>query len=202
MKLIAVTDDKHSIERLAETIIAIKDKVDFVQIREKSKSIREIVTLLDFLHTGGVKKEKIIINDRLDVALLKDIPNLHLPEHGLPVKIVKQRYTQIRVGSSVHSFEKAKAAERDGADYVLYGHCFETNSKKGIPPNGIEPILQMKKELKIPVYAIGGITLDKIPLMKQVKTDGIAVMSSIFQSDTPNLVSKKFSEAIHNEAKI
>ncbi|WP_156291235.1 thiamine phosphate synthase [Oceanobacillus salinisoli] len=202
MKLIAVTDDSHPVKELAETIIAIKDWIDFVQIREKTKSAREIITLLDYLQAGGVRNEKIMINDRLDIALLMGIPNLHLPEHGLPVKRLKQRYPQIRAGCSVHSFEKAKAAEKDGADYVLFGHCFETDSKKGLAPNGVEPILQMKRELAIPVYAIGGMTIDKMPIMKRVKADGVAVMSSIFQAEEPQLVTKKFCEEIHDETKV
>jgi thiazole tautomerase (transcriptional regulator TenI) len=196
MELIAVTDDSHQVKELAEIIIAIKDEVDFVQIREKTKSARNIIALLDELQAAGMDQRKIIINNRLDIALLKGIPNVHLPEHGIPVKMVKQRYPELRVGCSVHSYESAKEAEKDGADYVLYGHCFETDSKKDIPPHGVEPIFQMKKELKIPVYAIGGITVEKIPTIKQTNADGIAVMSSIFQAGEPYSAAKKFGEAI------
>jgi len=199
MKLIAVTDDRQSVKAVAEKILAIKDVIDFVQIREKSKSVLEIVSLIEYLLNNGMKKEKIIINDRLDVALCMDIPTVHLPEHGLPVKMVKKCYPQIKVGCSVHSFEKAKEAETDGADYILYGHCFETNSKQGLAPNGVEPILQMKKELSIPVYAIGGITLETLPSIQAVGPDGVAIMSSIFATDEPYSITKTFSEAIHHE---
>ncbi len=202
MKLMAVTDDQHSVKELAEIIIAIKDLIDFVQIREKTKSAREIVMLLEYLETGGVHKEKIILNDRLDVTLCMGIPNFHLPEHSLPIQLVKTQYPNLRVGCSVHSFEKAKEAERNGADYVIYGHCFKTNSKKGIPPNGIDPILQMKEELSIPVFAIGGITYDNISSVKNVGADGIAVMSSIFSAKEPYLVTKKLSEVIHLEKQL
>ena len=84
-------------------------------------------------------------------------------------------------------------------DYVLYGHCFETNSKKGKIPNGIDPIIEMKKELHIPVYAIGGITVDRIDALRQVKADGIAVMSGIFSAENPFASTKQFDEAINNE---
>lgn len=197
MKLIAVTDGKRPVKELADIIISIKDEIDFVQIREKTKSAQLILALLDDLLARGMDKEKIIINDRLDIVLLFGIPNLHLPEHGLPVNRVKEQYPQLRVGCSVHSIEKARESEKNGADYVLYGHCFETASKKGISPNGIAPLLQMKRELKIPVYAIGGITIDKVQAVKQTKADGIAVMSSVFQTDEPNLVTKRFREAAH-----
>ncbi len=199
MKLIAVTDDRQSVKAIAEKIIAIKDVIDYVQIREKSKSVLEIVSLIEYLLNNGVKKEKIIINDRLDVALCMDIPTVHLPEHSLPVKMVKKCVPQMRVGCSVHSFEKAKEAEANGADYILYGHCFETKSKQGLAPNGIEPLFQMKKELSIPVYAIGGITLETLPSIKEVGADGVAIMSSIFATDEPYSITKTFSEAIHHE---
>jgi thiazole tautomerase (transcriptional regulator TenI) len=199
VKLMAVTDDRHPVSELASLIIGIKDIIDFVQIREKTKNVQEIIRLLEHLEDGGVKKEKIIINDRLDIALLMKIPNLHLPEQGLPVKKVKAHFPHLRIGRSVHSLEKAKEAEKDGVDYVLYGHCFETNSKKGKIPNGMDPIIEMKEELHIPVYAIGGITVDRIEALRQVKADGIAVMSGIFSAENPFALTRQFDEAINNE---
>ena len=202
MKLMAVTDDMQSVRDLASKIIRIKDTIDMVQIREKTKTAQEIITLIQYIEEGGVEKDKIILNDRLDIALLMGISSIHLPEKGLPVKMVKQNFPHIRVGRSVHSYEGAKKAERDGADYVLYGHCFETNSKKGKTPNGIQPILEMKEELRIPVYAIGGITLNKIDTLQQVKADGIAVMSGIFSAENPFASTKQYYEAINHESKI
>lgn len=198
----AVTDDRQSVQDLASKIIGIKDMIDFVQIREKTKTVHEIITLIQYMEEGGVNKDKIILNDRLDIALLMGIKSVHLPEKGLPVKMVKQNFPHLRVGRSVHSYEGAKIAERDGADFCLYGHCFETNSKKGKTPNGIQPILKMKEELKIPVYAIGGITVNKIDTLQQVKADGIAVMSGIFSAEDPFSSTKKYYEAIEHESKI
>lgn len=202
MKLMVVTDDMHSVPDLASMIIGIKEKIDFVQIREKTKTAQEIINLLQYIEEGGVEKDKIILNDRLDIALLMGIQSVHLPEKGLPVKMVKQNFSHIRVGRSVHSYEGAKKAERDGADYCLYGHCFETNSKKGKTPNGIQPILKMKNELRIPVYAIGGITLNKIETLQQVNADGIAVISGIFSAEEPFSSTKQYYEAIKHESKI
>ena len=185
MKLLAITDDSHSLNDLASKIIQIKDVVDYIHIREKSKTPKQILFLLQLLEEEGVKKEKIVVNDRLDVALLKKIPNIHLPSYGLPIKAVKSQFPHMRVGRSVHSLEEAKQAEKEGSDYVLYGHCFETNSKKGLAPNGIEPLVEMKKELHIPVFAIGGITPDRVQILQEVKADGIAVMSGIFSANDP-----------------
>lgn len=185
MKLIAVTDDSHTVDELAFKIIQIKDVVDFVHIREKSKTSKQILFLLKLLEEGGVGKEKIVLNDRLDIAVLRQLTTIHLPGHGLPVKEVKRMFPDMQVGRSVHSLDEAIRVERDGADYVLYGHCFETNSKKGIAPNGIHFISNMKKELNIPVYAIGGITPARIEALQELRADGIAVMSGIFSANDP-----------------
>lgn len=185
MKLIAMTDDSHSIDELATVISQIKDLVDYVHIREKSKTAHQVLSLVQLLEKAGVPKEKMVIHDRLDVALLAHIPNIHLPAHGLPVRKTRDAFPHLRIGRSVHSVEEATQAEKDGADYVLYGHCFETNCKQGITPNGIDRILEMKQTLHIPIFSIGGITIDRIDCLQQIQTDGIAVMSGIFSSPTP-----------------
>lgn len=185
MKLIVVTDDLHSVNELVSMISQMKDYIDYVHIREKSKNAYQIISLVDLLNEGGVTKEKIVIHDRLDVALIKNIPNIHLPSHGLPVQAVKKAFPELRIGRSVHSVEEATQAEKDGANYVLYGHCFETNCKKGLTPNGIDRIVEMKKKLDIPVFAIGGITPDRVKTLQKIKADGIAVMSGIYSSTNP-----------------
>ncbi|MEH7384547.1 thiamine phosphate synthase [Bacillus sp. JJ1521] len=202
MKLMAVTDQSHSVRELASKIIKIKNKIDFVQIREKTKTVKEIIILLQYLEEGGVEKEKIILNDRLDIALLMDIPNVHFPEIGLPVKMVKERFPHLTVGRSVHSYEGAKEAEAKGADYLLYGHCYETNSKRGKAPNGIEPLIEMKKHLSLPIYAIGGIKLDKVNELRELKAEGIAVMSGIFSAENPLAAASQFYEVVRNEKQL
>ncbi len=192
MKLLAITDDSHSLKDLASKIIQIKDVVDYVHIREKSKTKNEWLCLLQLLEEGGVKKEKIVVNNHLDVAILKNIPNIHLPSYGLPIKAVKSQFPHMRVGRSVHSLEEAEQAEKEGSDYVLYGHCFETSSKKGLAPNGIEQLVEMKKKLRIDVFAIGGITPARVQILQEVKADGIAVMSGIFSANNPKKSALQF----------
>lgn len=198
MKLIAMTDDSHSVHELASKIASIHHLVDTIHIREKSKSAYEILLLVNLLEQKGVNKEKIVIHDRLDIALLTDNPNIHLPSHSLPVKEVRAAFPHLRIGRSIHSFGEAKQAESEGADYVLYGHCFETNCKKGIVPNGVNTLIDIKKEIRIPVFAIGGITPERVYQLRKAKADGIAIMSGIFASDNPYesalILSKKCQE--------
>ncbi|WP_431028045.1 thiamine phosphate synthase [Lysinibacillus sp. LZ02] len=202
MKLMAVTDDSHTVVELAKKILQIQHNVDFIQIREKTKTVKEVMTLLHYLDEGGIEKGKLILNDRLDIALCSGIQTVHLPEKGLPVQKVKALFPHIKVGKSVHDYAGAQEAERQGADYVLYGHCFETNSKKGKSPHGLAPILEMKKHLKIPIFAIGGITLDRVQALQHIQADGIAVMSGIFSAENPFAAASQFDEVVKYENKL
>lgn len=203
MKLIAVTDNSHAVHELVTKISSIHHLVDFIHIREKSKTTQEILTLLKLLAQQGVNKEKIVVHDRLDIALLTNNQNIHLPSHSLPVSEVRKAYPHLRIGRSVHSLDEAKLAEAEGADYVLYGHCFETSCKKGKAPNGINTIIDMKNELQIPVFAIGGITPERVHLLREVQADGVAIMSGIFSTDNPYesafTLSKKCQEYEHEK---
>ncbi|MFT8319669.1 MAG: thiamine phosphate synthase [Bacillus sp. (in: firmicutes)] len=194
MKLIAVTDNQHSIDELACKILKIHTFVDYIHIREKSKPARDVFMLCVRLLQQGVDKKKLVINDRLDVASLLSIDNVHLPGSGLPVKEVKNFFPEKTIGTSVHSIEEAIQANRDGADYILYGHCFKTNSKKGKPPIAIESIEKIKRELSIPLFVIGGITEERVEVVHQYGADGIAVMSTIFSSADPLEEVKKLQE--------
>ncbi len=184
LKLLAVTNDFLSVPKLARSILEISNYVDYVHIREKSKSISDIRSLLSLLE-GKIDRKKLVIHDLLNLALLYEIPSIHLSSIGLPVKKVREENPALRIGRSVHSLEEAKQAELDGADYVLYGHLFETNSKKGMPPRGLAELTMIKSVLDIPVYGIGGISPNHLKAIRETDIDGVAVMSGIFSAQSP-----------------
>lgn len=199
LRLLAITDDRHSVQELVSIILSIKDSIDFVHIREKSKSVQELLLLIGQLTAGGLDPNKLVINDRLDIALLRGIPNIHLPSHGLPAKEVREHFPHMKIGRSVHSFKEAMQAENDGADYILYGHIYRTDSKRGKAPRGLTELLKIKKELNIPVYAIGGIAPEQIDDLKGKSIDGVAVMSGIFSANDPGTASKQYFKKCREE---
>lgn len=192
VELHAITDGKKTATELVKAILAIADEVDYIHIREKTKQTSEVIQLVEQLLTKGVQNEKLVINDRLDVALLTGIPNVHLPGTGLPVKLVKQKFPEIKVGVSVHSLAEAVIAAEDGADYCLFGHVFPTNSKKGIPGKGTKLLKEIVQKAGIPVLAIGGITPDNMTEVAATKVSGMAVMSAIFSAQNPKQAAKLF----------
>ncbi len=85
------------------------------------------------------------------------------------------------LGTSIHSVEDAKEAEQLGADYVFAGNIFETDCKKGLPGRGLEFLETVCKAVNIPVYAIGGITEEKMPQILGTGAVGGCMMSGFMQ---------------------
>lgn len=185
MKFIAVTNDTHPVEHLANIVAQIHPFVDYVHIREKSKTASELIAFVEIVKQLAIPMEKIVFHDRLDVALVAGSVHIHLPSYSIPIPAVRQAFPHLRIGRSIHSLDEAIEAERDGADYVLYGHCFETDCKKGLAPNGLETLYTIQQALHIPVFAIGGITIDHIHMLQLKNVAGFAVMSSIFAATNP-----------------
>ena len=85
------------------------------------------------------------------------------------------------LGTSIHSVEDAKVAEQLGADYVFAGNIFETDCKKGLPGRGLEFLENVCKAVNIPVYAIGGITEEKMPQILGTGAAGGCMMSGFMK---------------------
>ena len=85
------------------------------------------------------------------------------------------------LGTSVHSVEDAKEAEHLGADYIFAGNIFETDCKKGLPGRGLEFLENVCKAVNIPVYAIGGISEEKMPQIFGAGAAGGCMMSGFMQ---------------------
>jgi len=198
MKVIAVTDDQMEHNQLLNTLLSIESAIDAVILREKSKMDSEIIALIQQLIESGFDSTKIIVHRRTNVALITGIKKVQLPGYGVPLKLLKKQFPAISFGRSVHSFGEAETAYKAGADWVLYGHLFATSSKVGLPPRGTDELFQIVESLPIPVYAIGGIQPHHLPQLKQGGVVGIAVMSSIFSSDNPEISTIAYKDASYD----
>jgi thiamine-phosphate pyrophosphorylase len=149
--------------------------VDWVQIREKDLPAREIALLTRealqiTARSSAGQRARVLINDRVDVAIAEGAGGIHLGENSLPIaeakRLIRSALKQgdgetFLTGVSCHSVEAAQAAERDGADYVFFGPVFATPSKEVFgPPQGTERLKEICRSVSIPVLAIGGITME------------------------------------------
>lgn len=172
-------------EQLADTIERIHPEIDFIHLREKAKTAKEVYEIVELLINKGVPSSKIIINDRADVACTTNVRGVHLAFHSLPVEIVKQTFKNLTVGCSVHSLEEAQIAEQQGADYVIFGHIYSTQSKPGLIPKGLEQLNFISQSISIPVIAVGGIKPTNSSDVIRAGAQGIAVMSGILEAKNP-----------------
>jgi thiamine-phosphate pyrophosphorylase len=164
-----VTDRRQG-DILASAGCAIRDHVDMIQVREKDLPVRELFDLVcrvrDLASGTGTR---VFVNDRLDIALAANVDGLHLPSNGLPAERVRPFVKHL--GVSVHTLEEAVAAEAAKADFIVFGPVFESPGKRAV---GIEPLRRVASTVKIPVLAIGGITLENSSAVLTAGASGIA----------------------------
>ncbi len=157
--------------------------VDWIQLREKDLPTRELAELAGEALRRTADTAALLINDRLDVACAYKAAGVHLGERSLPVRDVR-RLAGLRcagreflVGASVHSLEAAQMAERDGADYIIFGPIFATPAKESFgSPQGLPKLREVCKHVAIPVLAIGGISLANARECLAAGASGIAAI--------------------------
>jgi len=186
MKLCYITD-RHALEPLPllpRMLDAIRAGIDLVQVREKDLATRPLLALVQAaLEAARGGPTRVIVNDRLDVALAGGAAGVHLGTQSAPARAIRALVPPgFLVGVSCHSLQDAVAAEADGADYVVLGPVFETPSKLRYgPPLGLEKLREAAAQIKIPVLALGGITAARVRDCLQAGARGVAGIS-IFQN--------------------
>lgn len=106
---------------------------------------------------------QLLINDRFDVARAAGADGVHLTTTSLPARVVRDVCgSEFLIGASTHSLEEACEAREGGADFVVFGPVFDTESKRAYgPPQGLGKLREVTSQLQgFPVLAIGGVTLD------------------------------------------
>lgn len=163
-------------------------EVDLIQLREKDLPTRELLKLAEAaVDICRNTKTKVVINDRLDLAMGVAADGVHLGGESLPAQIVRKVAGEnFLMGVSCHSLEDALRAEEAGADYLLLGPIFTTPSKLRYgPPLGVEKLKEVAERIRIPVIALGGVTVERTAACLAAGAGGIAGIR-IFQ-DYPSL---------------
>lgn len=201
----------NSVEALVEKIRAVVAAgVDWVQVREKDLAARELLDLARAAvgagHDLGLRADgaRVIINDRLDVALAAGAAGVHLGHASIPTRDAVRWCRQgnapadFLIGVSCHSLEGAKEAESAGASYTYFGPIYETPSKIAFgAPHGIAELAAVCEAVRIPVIAIGGVNDSNAGECINAGAAGIAAIRMI--QDAPDRITlKKTLEKIHH----
>jgi len=155
----------------------VRAGVDLIQLREKDLACRELLGLAKTsVEISRGSKTRIVINDRLDVALAAGANGVHLGGQSAPPEVVRRHVdSDFLVGASCHSMEEALQAEAGGADYILLGPVFDTPSKRRYgPPLGLNKLAEVASRIRIPVLALGGISVERVRPCLEAGATGIA----------------------------
>jgi thiamine-phosphate pyrophosphorylase len=153
--------------------LTIPDDVDWVQIRDKALSARELIRLVRRV------EKPVLVNTRVDVALAAGAAGVHLPAGS----IAASEWRTITppgflIGVSCHSLQDVLLAEQEGADYVLFGPVFAPLSKTSdLAPRGLGELRRVCGAVKIPVLALGGITEENTQDCVEAGAAGVAGIS-------------------------
>ncbi len=162
---------------------AIAAGLQVFQYREKTLPPRDkypiALALADLArHTNTT----FIVNDDIDLALAVEAHGVHLGQEDFPLEIARRILgSKMLIGCSAHTFEQAKAAEADGADYLGAGPIYESTTKMARPPLGCEKLREICGAVRIPVYAIGGVTVERCADVLAAGAKGVAVASGLLQ---------------------
>ena len=123
-----------------------------------------------------------ILHSFVSTALELNADRIHLPLHIFRELDGSTKSRFKLIGVSCHSVAEAKEAESKGADYVIAGHIFSTDCKKGLAPRGLDFLKEVCMSVSIPVYAIGGISSENIKSVLDCGADGACIMSGFMRN--------------------
>jgi thiamine-phosphate diphosphorylase len=165
-----------------------------VQLREKEWPSGRLLPLAERLRERCQQAgATFIVNDRVDLALAVDADGVHLGQDDLPPAAARPllRHGMI-LGLSTHSVEQARAAQAAGGDYVAVGSMFPTGTKPDFELVGPELVTKLRPEIRVPLIAIGGITLDNVAQVVRAGADGVAVISAVCGAPDPQAATRRF----------
>ena len=200
LKLYLVTDSDILKGRDFYKVIedSMKAGVTMVQLREKNTDGKEFlekaIKLRELTNKYNVT---FVINDRIDIAMLCDADGVHVGQSDIPADEVRRLIGKNKIiGVSARTVEEAIRAKENGADYLGVGAMFTTTTKLDAKSVTVDRLSEIKKEVNLPIVAIGGLTLDNIDKLKQYNIDGYAVVSAILKANDIRLECEKWVKKI------
>lgn len=164
---------------------AVEGGCDAVHVRVPGGATEDVLCLARTIRQA-IGEAALIINDRLDVALVAGANGVQLGERGFAVEDARRILPDVTlIGRSVHDIAGARAAADAGADYLLAGHVFDTPSKQGTPGRGPGWLAELVAAVSIPVIALGGITIERVPAVLEAGAYGVALGRELLLADDP-----------------
>jgi len=169
-----------------------------VQLREKIMPLSDLYPVARALRRRCREAGCLfIVNDRVDLALAVEADGVHVGQDDLPAREARRLLRPgMILGVSTHDESQARRARDDGADYVAVGSMFPTGSKTGFRLVGPDLLRRVRPEIRVPLVAIGGITVDNVAEVIRAGADAVAVISAVCASPDPAAAARRFLETI------
>lgn len=191
MDIIGVTNRKLCNDFYKRIKEISKSNLKYLILREKDLEYKELLIMAK--NVQSILKDsniKLIINSNVEVAEEVNAYGIQLSFKDFCENKGKN-FNGIK-GVSVHSLSEAIEAEKRGANYIIYGHVFNTDCKKGLNPRGLIEFKEICNKVNIPVYAIGGINKENYKSVLEIGADGVAVMSSLMKNSILSIKIKTY----------
>ena len=174
---------------------ALKGGLKAVQLREKDLGPRDLLNMAYMMRDLTEQyNARLFINDRADIALAVGADGVHLGQNNIPAHAVRKiSGNKLLIGVSTHGIDEATEAEKDGANFITLGPIYRTSSKtKYGKPIGIKILKEVRANVSIPIFAIGGIKLDKVKEVTETGAEGVALISAILTAENIKKTTEEF----------
>jgi thiamine-phosphate pyrophosphorylase len=182
---------------LAQILVAAGARI--LQLRLKDAGARELLAAACAINevcraAGAI----LIVNDRVDIAILSEAHGVHLGQTDLPLDAARRILGQDRViGISTHAVAQAVAAEAGGADYIGFGAIYSGGLKDVKNAQGLERLAEVRRAVRIPIVAIGGITEATMPAVIAAGADAAAIITDVVRAPD---IGKKVAALLAHDA--
>lgn len=184
-------------EFLAQVESALQGGVTLVQLREKTRTAREYLSLAQKLHCltthYGVP---LLIDDRLDIAMAIGAEGVHLGQDDLPISDARRLFGSGKIiGATAKNVPQALEAQKQGADYLGVGAIYPTSTKVKTVLTSVETLKAITDAVTIPVCAIGGLNADNLSVLNHSGISGICAVSALMKAQDAHEEADKMKRA-------
>ncbi len=177
----------------------VENGAKIIQLRAKNLADKDFYSLGKKIRKITKGKSIFIINDRVDLAISLDADGVHLGQDDLPIGEAKKFFPGRIIGISCHNEKDIFVAKKQNVSYISIGPIFETKIKRTKKSVGLELIKKARKEVNLPIVAIGGIGEENIREVFRSGADYAAVISSLAESEEPGKKLKKLVRKVKDE---
>jgi len=190
------------IGKVTEQMIA--GEIDLIQLRAKTRPSAEIAKTAAELHGLTLKRDiPLIINDHPEIARIVSAEGVHVGQDDPAIREVRKvAGPDCMVGKSTHNVDQAIRAFYEGADYIGFGPIFATPTKPDYLPIGLAEIRKVHEAVRIPIFCIGGITLENLPEVIAAGARRVVIVSGLLLANNIASYARAAKELLNRQSQI